>query len=534
MNSGPSPASAFWRRHFLLHLAAFLLLTFWVAQQTRPVTLPDLHLAEGEKLSCVSYAPYHKPGQSPFDPDMRIPREQIAADLDALSKITQCVRIYAVDQGLEYVPELAGEYGLKVLLGAWIGRDPVANRFQIENAVRLANLYPQSVRAVVVGNEVMLRREQPESALRAMLDEVRGRVKVPVTYADVWEFWNKHPSLAGGVDFIMIHILPYWEDKPIAVEHAIDHVAAIRKQMMERHNMPVLIGETGWPSEGRQREEARPGKVEQARFVRTFIRKAHDKGWDYNLIEAIDQPWKRLSEGTVGGYWGILDTALQPKFPLSGAVQERTSLLPYLLAALTGALLCGALSLRAGIKSWRLLTSAAAGAWAGGILLLAWEHAHVAYRNPLEWTVLSAVALAGAGLVLNMVARRDDTPLTGFVAAWRLRSALMMPALRLAVLFTAATATLLLLADPRYRDFPYWIYAVPLLSLLTLRGQSVSGQEEKICAVLVAVCGIGRWLMEPMNPQAQAWLALCLLLAFAGLARTSNDRITAGAEKSQQ
>ena len=534
MGPGRASSTAFWRRHFILHFAAFLALTFWVARQTQPVSLPDLHLAEGEKLACVSYAPYHEPGQTPFDPNMRIPRAQIAADLAALSKVAACVRIYAVDQGLEYVPELAGQYGLKVLLGAWIGRDPAANRFQIDTAVRLANQYPESVRAVIVGNEVMLRREQPEAALRAMLDEVRGRVQVPVTYADVWEFWIKHPSLAGGVDFLTIHILPYWEDNPIAVEDAVDHVAAIRQHMLEHAQKPVLIGETGWPSEGRQRAGARPGIVEQARFVRSFIRRAHDEGWDYNLIEAIDQPWKRLSEGTVGGYWGMLDVDLQPKFPLAGAVKARASMQPYLLAALAGLFLTAALAWHARKQGWRLLTSIASGAWAGGALWLGWEHALVAYRTPLEWAVLGAVALSGAGLVLGMAGRQSEILLNGIVPAWRSRGGLMIAGLRMTVLFCAATAALLLLADPRYRDFPYWIYAVPLLSLLTLRGLSVSGREEKLCAVLIALCGIGRWLMEPLNPQAQAWLALCLLLAYAGLARISNESTTAGAAKSQQ
>ena len=107
MTSGHTSSSAFWRKHFFLHFIAFLFLTFWVAGQTRPVALPDLHLAEGERLDCVSYAPYHFPGQTPLDPAMRIPKEQIAADLAALAPITHCVRIYAVDQGLEYVPELA-------------------------------------------------------------------------------------------------------------------------------------------------------------------------------------------------------------------------------------------------------------------------------------------------------------------------------------------------------------------------------------------------------------------------------------------
>ncbi|MDR2220375.1 MAG: glucan 1,3-beta-glucosidase [Methylobacillus sp.] len=502
----------FWRRHFLLHLAAFFVLGFWVVQQTRPVILPDLNLAEGERLAGVSYAPYHKPGQTPFDPHQRIPREQIAADLKALAKITHCVRIYAVDQGLENVPELAGHYGLKVLLGAWIGRDAANNRAQIETAVRLANQYPETVRAVIVGNEVLLRREQPEAALRAMLDEMKSRVHVPVTYADVWEFWLQHPDLADSVDFATVHILPYWEDEPIAVEHAVEHVAAIRERMMQSLRKPVLIGETGWPSEGRERENARPGIVEQARFVRTFIREAHDRGWDYNLIEAIDQPWKRLSEGTVGGYWGMLDVELQPKFPLQGAVRERASALPFLLASLIGAFVCGAIGLKTGTRRWRWLTGVTAGAWAGGMLWLGYEHALVAWRNLVEWLALGVVTLAGAELVFALV-------------AWRPRLA---SSLRMLVFFSAAVGALLLLADPRYRDFPLALYALPLPALLTLRGMSATiGRAEKICAALIVLCGIARWLMEPMNPQAQAWAALCVLLA--GCAIISKESTAPGA-----
>jgi exo-beta-1,3-glucanase (GH17 family) len=531
----PAASSAFWRNHFFLHFIAFLMLSLWVANQTRPVSLPDLHLAQGERLDCVSYAPYHLPGQTPLNPAMRIPKEQIAADLAALAPITHCVRIYAVDQGLEYVPELARGLGLKVLLGAWIGRDPVANRTQLETVIRLANRYPDTVRAVIVGNEVLLRQEQPATAMRAMLDEVRERVSVPVTYADVWEFWLRHPSLAEGVDFLTIHILPYWEDEPVAVDRALEHVAQVRQRMLEHYKKPVLIGETGWPSAGRQREGARPGTVEQAQYVRSFIRKAHDAGWDYNLIEAIDQPWKRLLEGTVGGYWGILDQDLQPKFPFAGPIQERASVQSYLLAALAGGVLCVALACLLGrARSWRLLTHAAAGAWAGGMSWLAWEHGLVAYRNPWEWTVLGMVALAGLGLVLGMAGRRDRNVLPGFIEAMQHKQNRWLPALRMAVLFAAATAALLLLADPRYRDFPMWLYALPLFSLLTLSRLARIGREEKLCAGIIALAGIARWAMEPMNPQAQAWLALCLLLAVAGLASTSKASTTAGADGSKQ
>lgn len=534
MRSLPALAPQFWRRHFLLHLAAFILLSLWIVDQTRPVALPDLHLAEGERLHCVSYAPYHRPGQTPLDPTTRIPKAQIAADLASLAKITACVRIYAVDQGLQYVPELAQPLGLKVLLGAWIGRNPLENKVQIDTAVALANRYPDTVRALIVGNEVLLRREQSEAAMLALLQDVRGRVQVPVTYADVWEFWLRHPSLAQQVDFLTIHILPYWEDEPVAVEGALAHVAEIRQRMLTHFGKPVLIGETGWPSAGRQREEARPGRLEQARFVRSFIRQAHDQGWEYNLIEAIDQPWKRLLEGTVGGYWGMLDRELQPKFPLAGAMAERISAQPYFSAAAIGGVLALVLAgLLGRMRSWRLLTYAAAGAWAGGVLWLGWEHALLAYRTPLEWAVLGLVALAGAGLVLGSAAAHNPA-LSGAAGAWQRRSAWVLPALRLLLLFGAATAALLLLVDPRYRDFPLALYGIALPLLLTLGRLAASGWEEKLCAAVILVCGVGRWAMEPLNPQAQAWLAVCVLLALAGFASSSKASSTAGALGSQQ
>lgn len=532
-----SPSPTFWRRFFFLHLSAFLALLFWVGLQTRPVEMPELHLAEGERLNCVSYAPYRLPGQTPLNPQMQIPREQIAADLAALAPLTRCVRIYAVNQGLELVPELAKPLGLKVLLGAWVGYDATLNHKELETAIGLANQYPDVVRGLIVGNEVMLRREQSEAALKALLDEARSRVKVPVTYADVWEFWLRHPSLVDSVDFLTIHILPYWEDEPVAVEKALEHVTQVRQRMLDHYGKPVLIGETGWPSQGRQREAARPGRVEQARYIRSFVHQAHQSGWDYNLIEAIDQPWKRHLEGTVGGYWGILDVDLQPNFPLAGPVAERESLVSFLLAALAGGIACLLLVLstdRSQERSnrWRLAAQAVSGAWAGGVLLLVWEHGLVAYRSPWEWSILGLVAVMGITLVLMAARRRDFAGLRGFLLAEGAER--VLPGLRLGLLFAAATAALLLLADARYRDFPYWLYALPLPLLLAMGRQGQLGQEERICGIVIGLCGLGRWWMEPHNPQAQAWLVLSLLLAVAGLASSSKASRAAGAPVSKQ
>jgi glucan 1,3-beta-glucosidase len=60
-------------------------------------------------------------------------------------------------------------------------------------------------------------------------------------------------------------------------------------------------------AERRARAARGASLVNQARFIREFVSGAEAIGVPYNIIEAVDQAWKRDPEGTVGGYWGILD-----------------------------------------------------------------------------------------------------------------------------------------------------------------------------------------------------------------------------------
>ena len=53
-----------------------------------------------------------------------------------------------------------------------------------------------------------------------------------------------------------------------------------------------MIAEFGWPSAGYNMQRAVPGRVEQALVIRDFLARADAYGIDYNIIEAIDQPWK--------------------------------------------------------------------------------------------------------------------------------------------------------------------------------------------------------------------------------------------------
>src|SRR5215831_20721387 len=174
-----------WAVFFALAATIIVAAWWWLGA---PARIPVAPLAAGEKLPCVSYAPF-RGDQTPLDLSTRIPAWQIEEDLIQLAPLTECVRTYSVNLGLDQITPIAQRHGLKVLQGLWLGRDPEFNRFQIDTAVALANRYPDVIRAIVVGNEVLLRGELSAAALTDVIRKVKAAVPVPVTYADVWEFW---------------------------------------------------------------------------------------------------------------------------------------------------------------------------------------------------------------------------------------------------------------------------------------------------------------------------------------------------------
>ena len=178
---------------------------WWLA---KPATLVHAPIDTAEKLECVSFAPF-RDSQTPLNPEMVVSAEQIREDLIEVAKISRCVRTYSVDNGLEKVPEIASQIGLKVLLGIWIGNNRLKNAQLIETAITLAKKYPDTIAAIIVGNEVLLHGDMTPSDLRDLLLSVKARVKVPVTYAEVWEYWLRYREIQDAVDFVTIHVLPY-------------------------------------------------------------------------------------------------------------------------------------------------------------------------------------------------------------------------------------------------------------------------------------------------------------------------------------
>lgn len=480
----------------------------------RPVSLPD---APSTRIACVSYAPFRESGESPLDPKAFISRDRISADLRLLSRRFDCVRTYSQGQGLSAVPEIAGRYGMKVLMGIWLGRDKKANARQIREGIAIARKYPGVLRGVVVGNEVLLRGELSSEALAGYLQQVRSAISVPVTYADVWEYWLRHPELATSVDYITIHVLPYWEDQPVSPEHAVRHVAAVYARVQRAFpGRRIMIGETGWPSEGKARQAARASVVNEARYLREFLRYAATVNMPYNVIEAFDQPWKRAQEGTAGGYWGIFNAAGQPKFPMRGPVTEESRWWLGWLAGAFGAALFTAVG--AWRRRWRGglgWLALALGGFASGCAL-AWQGRQMwfACRDVWDWTVSSVacvLALATALLLAPRIAAR----LAG------VRSSAQLPRwLRLGWLFMLAYYGLLLVFDGRYRDYPLGLFAVPAASYAVVgwlseqRDAVMPLLEERFLAAWLPVLAIIVVVQEAGLSQT-AWLWLLVNCAMA-------------------
>src|SRR6185437_6583893 len=132
---------------------------WWLAD---PATLARAPIDAANKLECVSYAPF-RDDQTPLNPLVEVSADQIREDLVEVAKISHCIRIYSVDNGLDKVPALASQVGLKVLLGVWIGNNRTKNAKLIDTAVALARDYPATVTAIVVGNEVLLHGDMTPS-----------------------------------------------------------------------------------------------------------------------------------------------------------------------------------------------------------------------------------------------------------------------------------------------------------------------------------------------------------------------------------
>lgn len=302
---------------------------FW-ASRDYEVIAPDW---DGQ-IRGIAYEPSHLFKDQDRE---RVTPEQIDRDLAQIARLTSTIHTYTVGKGLDKVPEIARRYGLTVTLGLWIGSDLEQNEKEIDLGIKTALANRRVIDRVIVGNEAILRGDVTSDQLNAYIKRVRAALpaRIKIGTAEPWSTWLLTPEIGQYVDVVSVNLFPYWEgigarDSLSFLQHAFQDVQD------EFPDKPIIIGEVGWPSEGRSRKAAEASRASEAIFDRAFVQLAMEKGYDYYLFEAFDQPWKVSNEGAVGAYWGLFSAVGTPKFPFTGLMR---SFPEWRLYALLGALL---------------------------------------------------------------------------------------------------------------------------------------------------------------------------------------------------
>ncbi|WP_394751947.1 exo-beta-1,3-glucanase [Crenothrix sp.] len=422
------------------------------------------------KLNSMSYAPFRE-GQSPLEE--KFPSvEQIDEDLRLLSQKTHTIRTYSSAWIFSKIPELARKHGLKMIQGAWIGFIKKDIRTELQELIHAANTYPDVIKRVIVGNEVLLRGEMEPEELIGYIREVKAAVKQPVSYADVWSMYMKNPQLIKEVDFITIHILPYWEDQPIPVEQAPAHIAKIYNIVQQEASTiapgkPILIGESGWPSAGRQRGWSVPSVTNEATFIRSLIKIATEKHFDYNIVEAFDQPWKNALEGVIGANWGIFSTDREEVFPLTGKVYQNPHWLQQFGYA-CGIFLIGAVCYRKQLQAFSTAHTAVFLLFLHllsiALVSLACQAWNTSYTT--EHYVQSILAVSLNTLLVILLAQRASDIFNKKAANQKVGLGLYLLYVLFVVLAIYRTYTLA--TDGRYISFPFILTTIPVFGLLGL------------------------------------------------------------------
>ncbi|NAS32013.1 glycosyl hydrolase [Flavobacteriaceae bacterium R38] len=265
-------------------------------------------IAEGMHGICFSI---YEDGQEPGD-DISI--EQVERRVKILKPYTQAIRSFSCIEGNEYVPEVAKKHGLKTLVGAWLSDDKDDNEQEIEGLISLAKAGYVDVAAV--GNEVLYRNDLTLEELLSYIKRVKAALTgldIPVGYVDAYYEFSRHPELVEHSDVILANLYPYWEGCPIA--YALGHMQAMYGQVVDAaQGKPIIITETGWPSEGGNLKGAFAGEEAAMKYFIDAMQWTKTNEIPIFYFSSFDESWKTGDEGDVGAYWGLWDKNEQLKF----------------------------------------------------------------------------------------------------------------------------------------------------------------------------------------------------------------------------
>jgi len=256
----------------------------------------------------LCFSPYEE-GQEPGE---QITEEQIRRRMKIIKPYTKWIRSFSCTDGNEAIPRIAKEFGIKTLVGAWLGDNAEINKKEIAGLIKLAK--EGFVDIAAVGNEVMYRKDLTEEELLAFMYEVKEAIpNVPMGYVDAYYEFGHRPKITEACDVVLANCYPYWEGCDL--EYSLLYMKDMYNQALKAANgKKVIITETGWPSFGKGIQGAQPSHENALKYFINSQVWSKDDNIEMFYFSSFDESWKVGSEGDVGAYWGIWDKDEKLKF----------------------------------------------------------------------------------------------------------------------------------------------------------------------------------------------------------------------------
>ena len=251
----------------------------------------------------------YEDGQQPGD---IITEAQIRRRIEIIKPYTKWVRSFSCTEGNELIPRIAKEYGLKTLVGAWLGSDKDKNESEINGLLALAT--DGLVDIAAVGNEVMYRGDLTEDELLDYMHQVKKEVPgVELGYVDAYYEFTERPRITEACDVILSNCYPFWEG--CHIDYSLVYMKDMYNQARDAgQGKKVIITETGWPSDGGSFEGS---SASDRNFLKYFIdaqKWSKEEDIEMFYFSSFDESWKTGEEGDVGAYWGLWDKDEMLKF----------------------------------------------------------------------------------------------------------------------------------------------------------------------------------------------------------------------------
>ena len=238
-------------------------------------------------------------------PGSFVSEDQIRKRIGTIKPFTSWIRTFSCTDGIELVPKIAKENGLKVMAGAWLGDDKEKNEVEIENLVKLVKEGHADLAAV--GNEVLYREELTEQELLEYIQRVKKLLPgVPVGYVDAYYEFVKRPAITEACDVLFINCYPFWEG--CHIDYSLVYMKNMYFSVLNvARGKRVIISETGWPDRGIAFEASEPSTDNALRYFINTQKWSLEENIEIMYFSSFDETWKIEKEGDVGAFWGLWD-----------------------------------------------------------------------------------------------------------------------------------------------------------------------------------------------------------------------------------